>query len=172
MLPCLMIAKHNPPISSFPSRLSLPGVYPGPADALSSSNLSPVDSDLSALRCELSASSLSPFNFKPSTLNPVTFLDAASSVSPLSAALTKTPGVGAPHQAHAFSAPDRCKRLSPVPYLVTSSLGLSLNPLPRLRALCASRICSYPRVQPQTTHPKPPSPLECAVPQNWTWPHF
>lgn len=45
-----------------------------------------------AASCKLSAvirSSVSAFNFKLSTLNPVTFLDAASTISPLFGTLTK-----------------------------------------------------------------------------------
>ena len=51
---------------------SMSGVYPEPVGALSFSDLS-----------------LFPFNFKLSTLNPVAFIDAASSISPLFAALTE-----------------------------------------------------------------------------------
>ena len=58
---------------------SMSGVYPEPVGALSFSDLS-----------------LFPFNFKLSTLNPVAFIDAASSISPLFAALTENTRGGVP----------------------------------------------------------------------------
>ena len=58
---------------------SMSGVYPEPVGALSFSDLS-----------------LFPFNFKLSTLNPVAFIDVASSISPLFAALTANTRGGVP----------------------------------------------------------------------------
>jgi hypothetical protein len=142
MLPCLMIAKHNPPISSFPRRFSLPGLYPGQVEASSFSNPSPVDFDLSTL---------SPFNFKPSTLNPVTFLDAASSVSPLSAALTKnTQGGGIPSSACVFRpGPLQTALSGSLPrYLLAASFLQSSSASPR--SLREQNLLSSPH--PITTH--------------------